>query len=213
MIRTCISVAVLAAFALALPLAERAAAQIIYDNISGSTGAVSSGSELISSVNAPIANSFSTGSNSSLLTNLGLLLLAANPSSGGSFAVKLLSDDSTNPGTPLTTITTVDDSVLTTTLSTFSYQLPTPYPLAPNTRYWIELSSASTASEWSYPATNLGIGVDNEYVYYAGTVFANSAFTPYQMTVTTAVPEPATLGLCGLGLLALIAARRARARV
>ena len=61
--------------------------------------------------------------------------------------------------------------------------------------------------------TNLGIGVANEYVHYAGTVYANSSFTPYQMTVTTAaVPEPATLSLCGLGLAALVAARRVLAR-
>ena len=44
--------------AAALQFAARASAEDIYDNISGSTGAVSGGSELISSVNAPIANSF-----------------------------------------------------------------------------------------------------------------------------------------------------------
>ena len=196
-----------------LQFAARASAEDIYDNISGSTGAVSGGSELISSVNAPIANSFSTGGSSSLLTDLGLLLLATNPASGNSFTVKLLSDASTSPGTALTTITTVNDSALTTTLATFNYQLPAPYPLAANTRYWIELTSGLTTSEWSYPVTNLGIGVANEYVYYAGTVYANSSFTPYQMTVTTAaVPEPATLSLCGLGLAALVAARRVLAR-
>ena len=59
----------------------------------------------------------------------------------------------------------------------------------------------------------MGIGVDSEYVYYAGQVFANSAFTPYQMTVTTVVPEPTTIGLCALGLLVIAAARRIRVRL
>ena len=191
----------------------RATAGVAYDNISGATGAVSGGSARIASTNAPLANSFSTGGQSTLLTDVGLLVLALNPSSGGSFSVSLLSDNSTSPGPTLTTITTVDDSALAVTLGTFSYQLPTPYPLAANTRYWIELDSPSTTSQWSFTATNVGIGVDFEYVYYAGQVFANSAFTPYQMTVTTVVPEPTTVGLCALGLLVIAAVRSVRFRL
>ena len=174
---------------------------------------MSGGSAGIATTNAPLANSFSTGGQSSLLTDVGLLVLALNPSSGGSFSVSLLSDNSTSPGVTLTAIATVDDSLLATTLGTFNYQLSTPYPLAANTRYWIELDSPSSTSEWSFTATNVGIGVDNEYVYYAGQVFANSAFTPYQMTVTTVVPEPTTIGLCALGLLVIAAARRIRVRL
>ena len=203
----------LAAATLCLLFPSRATAEVLYDNISGASGAVSGGSARIASTNAPLANSFSTGGQSTLLTDVGLLVLALNPSSGGSFSVSLLSDNSTSPGVTLTTIATVDDSLLAATLGTFDYQLPTPYPLAANTRYWIELDSPSTTSEWSFTATNVGIGVDNEYVYYAGQVFANSAFTPYQMTVTTVVPEPTTLGLCALGLLVTAAVGRVRARL
>jgi hypothetical protein len=204
---------ILAAATLCFLFAGRATAGVVYDNISGATGAVSGGSARIASTNAPLANSFSTGGQSTLLTDVGLLLLALNPSSGGSFSVSLLSDNSTSPGTTLTTIATVDDSALSATLGTFSYQLPTPYPLAANTRYWIELDGSSTTSEWSFTATNVGIGVGNEYVYYAGQVSANSVFTPYQMTVTTVVPEPTTLGLCALGLFAIAAVGRVRARL
>jgi hypothetical protein len=204
---------ILVAATLCLLFPGRATAGVVYDNISGATSAVSGGSARIASTNAPLANSFSTGGQSTLLTDVGLLLLALNPSSGGSFSVSLLSDNSTSPGTTLTTIATVDDSALSATLGTFSYQLLTPYPLAANTRYWIELDGPSTTSEWSFTATNVGIGVDNEYVYYAGQVSANSVFTPYQMTVTTVVPEPTTLGLCALGLFAIAAVGRVRARL
>ena len=202
---------ILTAATVYLCFAGHARAGVVYDNISGATGAVSGGSAGIATTNAPLANSFSTGGQSSLLTDVGLLVLALNPSSGGSFSVSLLSDNSTSPGVTLTAIATVDDSLLATTLGTFNYQLSTPYPLAANTRYWIELDSPSSTSEWSFTATNVGIGVDNEYVYYAGQVFANSAFTPYQMTVTTVVPEPTTIGLCALGLLVIAAARSVRA--
>jgi PEP-CTERM putative exosortase interaction domain len=204
---------ILAAATLCLSCPGPATAGVVYDNISGASGAVSGGSAGIATTNAPLANSFSTGGQSTLLTDVGLLLRALNPASGGSFSVSLLSDNSTSPGVTLTTIATVNDSLLAATLGTFSYQLPTPYPLAAHTRYWIELDSPSSTSEWSFTATNVGIGVDNEYVYYAGQVFANSAFTPYQMTVTTVVPEPTTIGLCALGLLVIAAARRVRARL
>jgi hypothetical protein len=203
----------LVAATLCLLFPGRATAGVDYDNISGATSAVSGGSARIASTNAPLANSFSTGGQSTLLTDVGLLLLALNPSSGGSFSVSLLSDNSTSPGTTLTTIATVDDSALSATLGTFSYQLLTPYPLAANTRYWIELDGPSATSEWSFTATNVGIGVDNEYVYYAGQVSANSVFTPYQMTVTTVVPEPTTVGLCALGLLVIAAVRSVRVRL
>lgn len=204
---------ILAAATLCLSCPGPATAGVVYDNISGASGAVSGGSARIASTNAPLANSFFTGGQSTLLTDVGLLLRALNPASGGSFSVSLLSDNSTSPGVTLTTIATVNDSLLVATLGTFNYQLSTPYPLAAHTRYWIELDSPSSTSEWSFTATNVGIGVDNEYVYYAGQVFANSAFTPYQMTLTTVVPEPTTIGLCALGWLVLAAARSVRARL
>ena len=195
-------------------LGSVADAGIIYDNISASTGATSGGSADISSAShGPLADSFSTGAGSSVLTDLKLLIAAATPTDGGSFVVLLLSDSSTSPGSVLTTLQTVSDSSLTTTLGTVAFTLSTPYLLAANTRYWIELSGSSTSGVWSFTATNVGIGVANEYNYYAGSVSANSAFTPYQMTVTTsAVPEPSGLGLCAIGIAALAIARRHRAR-
>ncbi len=195
-----------------LTLSSVADADIIYDNISPSTGATSGGSASISSSDhGPLADSFSTGAGSSMLTDLKLLVAAATPTDGDSFNVLLLSDSSTSPGSVLTTLRTVSDSSLTTTLSTVDIMLSTPYLLAANTRYWIELSSLSTSGVWSFTTTNVGIGVANEYNFYAGSVSANSAFTPYQMTVTTSavpVPEPSSLGLCAIGIAVLAIARR-----
>jgi hypothetical protein len=95
------------------------------------------------------------------------------------------------------------DSALSTTLGTF-YAPFSNVPLAANTRYWIELSTSNGSLEWSYSQVNNGIGVANEYNFYAGSVSANAAFTPYQMSVGSAVPERSSwammlLGLAGLG--------------
>jgi hypothetical protein len=99
-----------------------------------------------------------------------------------------------------------NDSSLTSTLTPFDITLATPFALAANTRYWIEISgTAASTTSWSFDQTNVGTGVAAEYNYYAGAVAANSAFTPYQMQITDSAttPEPATWSLiimAGVGL-------------
>jgi hypothetical protein len=66
------------------------------------------------------------------------------------------------------------------------------------------LSTSTGSLEWSFTGANDGIGVGNEYNFYAGSVAANQAFTPYQMSIGSAVPEPSTwalmlAGFAGLG--------------
>ena len=78
-------------------------------------------------------------------------------------------------------------------------------------RYWIELGGGSTSALWSFTETNTGIGVANEYNYYAGAVAANNSFTPYQMEVTTAaVPEPGSFALGAIAIAILAIARHSR---
>jgi hypothetical protein len=62
---------------------------------------------------------------------------------------------------------------------------------------------------------NDGIGVANEYNFYAGSVSANNSFTPYQMSIgsASAAPEPSTwalmlAGFAGLGLIGYRASRK-----
>lgn len=168
----------------------------INDVTSGGTASASTGDH------GPLGNSFSTGSSGYTLTAVDLLVLADNPADGGSFTVSLLSDNSTSPGSTIATDTLVD-SALSPTLVTVAAPFSN-VPLAANTRYWIELSTSNGSLEWSYSAQNDGIGVANEYNFYAGSVSANTAFTPYQMSIGSAVPEPSTwamllLGLAGVG--------------
>ena len=187
------------AFVLALLGSATANATYLYDNVSVASGGVASAS---TGDNGPLADSFSTRSSGYTLTAVDLLVIADNPADGGSFTVSLLSDNSTSPGSTITMDTFVD-SALSTTLGTF-YAPFSNVPLAANTRYWIELSTSNGSLEWSYSQVNNGIGVANEYNFYAGSVSANAAFTPYQMSVGSAVPERSSwammlLGLAGLG--------------
>ncbi|HEY1863019.1 MAG TPA: choice-of-anchor R domain-containing protein [Roseiarcus sp.] len=156
--------------------------------------------------NGPLGNSFSTGPGGYTLTAVDLLVLANDPGDGGSFTVSLLNDNSTQPGSTIAT-DTIADSTLSTSLSIVSAPFSS-IALAANTRYWIELSTTTGSLEWSYSAINDGIGVGNEYNFYAGSVSANNSFTPYQMSIGTAsaAPEPSTwaLMLAGFGGLGFV---------
>jgi hypothetical protein len=189
------------------PAAANAA--YLYNNINVTSGGTASAS---TSDNGPLGNSFSTGPSGFTFTAVDLLVLANSPSDGGTFTVSLLNDNSLNPGSTIAT-ETFADSAFSTSLSAFSAPFSN-ISLAADTRYWIELSTSTGSLEWAYSAINNGIGVANEYNYYAGSVSQNSAFTPYQMSIGSAVPEASTwalmlTGFAGLGLAGWRASRKA----
>ena len=215
------SVGLFLASAFVLSLGNVAKAGIIYDNLSASTGASSGGDAgIIPSSGGPLADTFSTGGGANSLSDVKLLLRAVTPADGGSFLVSLFSNNPSGPvpGSSLTTLAIVADSSLATNLGVVDFNLTTPFLLSANTRYWIELSGTTNSARWSFDSTNVGVGVANEYNYFSGSSFANSAFTPYQMQVTVtpssaAVPEPSSFVLCGIATLAgLGAAARRRKR-
>ena len=147
-------------------------------------------------------NSFSTRSSGYTLTAVDLLVIADNPADGGSFTVSLLPTNSTSPGSTITMDTFVNSALSTI----YGYLLRSllECALGGEHPFWIELSTSNGSLEWSYSQVNNGIGVANEYNFYAGSVSANAAFTPYQMSVGSAVPERSSwammlLGLAGLG--------------
>jgi hypothetical protein len=196
-----------AVLALAPFSSTTANATYLYNNIDVSSGGTADASTLD---HGPLG-SFSTGPSSYTLTAVDLLVLADNPSDGGSFTVSLLNDSSLHPGSTIAT-DTFDDSILSTSLSTISAPFSS-VALAANTRYRIELSTSTGSLEWSYTGVNNGIGVANEYNFYAGSVSANQAFTPYQMSIGSAVPEPSTwalmlAGFAGLGLVGYRSSRK-----
>lgn len=184
-----------------------APAGVLYDNL----GAVSAGADPVASF-GPLADSFSTGAQAVTVDAI-TVLIEGDPGGSGVTDFALLADNDTAPGAVIAE-TQIPDSATAATL--------TPLPgyayisLSPNTRYWIELSSADNSSvNWSYSYDTTGVGVAGEYFANTNGVFANTG-GPYQMQVSyaEAVPEPAAwslmlVGFGGLG--ALVRRRSARA--
>lgn len=187
---------------------------ILYNNL----GAASDGSDPIATNPfGPLFDSFSTGATPVNLTDV-KVLLSGSPSSA-TITVALLSDSSTSPGAVLDVIGTLSDNALSGTPTVFDFPVVPSFPLAANTRYWIELSSPDSTAEWSYSLDTSGPGVSGEFFGHQDQVFPNEE-GPYQMEVTAetaapapaAVPEPSSLALCALGGLALAGWRRWKGR-
>ncbi len=172
-----------------LSLGSALRAGVIYDNLpplstSGGTDAIY--------VDGPAYNSFSTGDTASQLLDV-KLFLSGTLGSRSSFTVSLLSDSSSTPGTPgslLTTLGTFSDSTLNFVAPSVYDISVANYDLAPDTRYWIELSGASSVAAWSYASNVTGAGIGGEYNAYSPggdlTVSPNTHDTaPYLMRVTT----------------------------
>ncbi len=122
----------------------------------------------------PLAASFSTGAATATLTDVKLAVFTSNPASGASFSVGLYSDSATSPVSLLDAIATVAENTLSSTVSVVDLTVGTPYVLAANTRYWIELAEPAGSAQWSWTADESGTGVSGESYVYSGSVLPNT---------------------------------------
>jgi len=162
-------------------------AGVIYDNLSPLSA--SGGTDAVA-YDGPLYNSFSTGESASLLDVK--LMLSATLGVQSSFTVNLLSDSSSSPGSLFMTLGTFDDSTLGATPSVYDIAF-TPFNLAANTRYWVEVSSATASPSvvaWDYASNITGRGIGGEFS--ANTPDTSPSVTPnahdtppYLMQVTT----------------------------
>jgi hypothetical protein len=182
-----------------LALVCSAHAQAIFDSLGGATVGADSVYEY-----GPLGASFTTPSTPFTLGDVDVLLGTIYYPEGAT-DVALYSDSETSPGTELAYLGTVPDVDLSYSepyLENFNFPLSTPLPLAPDTRYWIVLSTDPeaeiTVAGWAYTYNTSGLGVAGEYYYGDGGTYSNSD-GPYQMEIFGA-PEPGTAGLLILGL-------------
>jgi hypothetical protein len=177
-----------------------ASATVLYDNLS----APIDGEDSISAL-GPLADSFSTGGSVMLLTNL-RVMVSGDPASNGDIGISLLADNGTSPGASIAMLGSIAAASLGTDLL-YDFSPASPITLAPNTRYWIELTTLNASATWPFSFDVSGTGVGSEF-FSNSTGVASNFDGPYLMRVSATVPEPATVGLVGLSMLALAMLRR-----
>ncbi len=164
----------------------------------------------------PLYSSFSTVGFAGQLTRVGLILQGVNTSTG-SITVDLFEDSGSNSvGAHLANIGSIEDSSFADSELLALVVLTageTPL-LAPDTRYWLGLTGNNTSGRWSYTTDSTGAPVAGEFYVTQGstgaTVYANSGYGAYQMSLDVVAPEPSSGFLVGpaLALLALLRRRR-----
>jgi len=177
-----------------------ARADELFDNL----GNAGTSADPTGDVWGPLADSFSTGSTAFDFTSLTVIL--SGTASTGSTTAYLLSDSSDSPGVIVEEIGAISETGLSAAPNLF--MLSTSIVLAPDTTYWIELTSADNNTDWQWTLDSSGVGT-------AGQSFANFQGSgawvvfpedngPYQMAVSgTAIPEPSSLSMLLAGLLVL----------
>ena len=201
-------VAAAAALAAALLAAapQSAKAVVAYNNL----GSSQDGSDPVFGV-GPLAASFSSASGG-VLASLQLLLTNGNSSADpGSIDVRLIADNHSSPGVVLADLGSIADKNITTSPAIYALSFATPFVLAANTEYWIELvsSAAPSAVEWSWSLDQSAPGVAGQQVFGQSFGVLPNSGGAYQFAVL--VPEPGTVALFTGGLVALGLTRRSRA--
>lgn len=195
-------------FALAFGSGAKAGVITIYDNLNSTTES--------SDTLGPLFDSFSTPGSPFSLTDVMIKLYGPETPAAGTLEVALFADDSTSPGTLLTSINTLDAASVSAGDANYDFPLTSPYALATNTRYWIGINisvapAADSTIEVDYSYDTTATGVAGEYFANEGGVFSNDG-GPYQMRITgtSDVPEPSSFILSAFGVAGFGVLRRRR---
>lgn len=217
----------LALSVLAVLAAPAANATVVYDTINTpSAGGTQDGA---SDGLTYLTNSFQVAGGFNSIT-VSLLLAAATPGDGNSLSVYLVADDNSGSsgvaGLPSWSIShhligTIADSSLGTSPSVATVSAVLTSPASTNNEYWLEVVLGNSSADWYGSAPGDGVGIAGQSagwgtaqsdlgVYYPGGLA--SGISPISATgsygAEISVPEPATVGLLGVGLAYLGTLRR-----
>ena len=200
------------AIALLLGVAGEARAQVSNETES-STG--STDEQWFGSSYLAVANSFTTGSSGTTLSDVSLVIFG---SSGTGFSLALYTDAAGAPGTAVESLS----GNATPTTGTYSYT-SSGSTLAANTTYWVVAAGPSSGPDYYFNFTTTpstaetgaaGWTIGNSYSYSTSPslTWTPAGSSAIQFSVnTTAVPEPSSYAaLAGVGALMLVASRRRR---
>ncbi len=193
------------------------AVDILIDTITPATS--TNNFQVDASGDAKAAQSFQTTATSYTISEVDLSLKRA-PGGSGNFSVAIYSmDGSSNPDSRLFWVAqnASQSSLLSSTGFTtvaFTNTSGTPWTLAPSTDYYIVVQDVtSSAIYWQYWDTaSPGLTPTSYNNLYTSSAWSGADSTlPFMMIVTaTAVPEPSTWALAGIGCAGLAAASRRR---
>lgn len=174
-----------------------------------STADAIAGYDSITAPSGPLAFSFTTTGDTSRLTDVKINLHGTGAGTG-SITVELYSNNPSvppQPGSVLATIGTASDSSITSASTLYDFPLSTPYPLAPNTRYWIYVSTSNSSvlgMNWS--GAWAGTGVAGEYYLFDGAIDSNGPGGPFiGYVAATAVAAASAPAMTPLALLLTLA--------
>lgn len=164
-----------------------------------------------------VASSFATTATAD--TVLSVTLLMDRYSSDGVAELDIYTDSSDAPGTLVAALT--PPGSYSSALEETTFTAPGGgLPLAPSTTYWVVLKALNGDFDWAWTESSQGSGPGFQHTwsstYDSGATWLTFHEEPMLMKVTAAgiqaVPEPSTLALGGVGLLAglTVAGRRRR---
>ncbi len=160
-----------------------------------------------------ITASFGTDASRFALSSMTLLMSGAP---GSSVTLDLYSDNLSQPGQPLFTLT--ESSALTQVLSAVHFSGAN-FVLGPNSTYWAVLQATTGSAEWAYTDSNTGTGIRFQHTWGASSNAGADwlVFDSYPMLlgvsavpVSAVSPEPSAVILVLGGLALLLAVRLKR---
>jgi hypothetical protein len=174
--------------------------------LSNNLNQVTDFTEIVSGPNW-ITAGFGTGNSNSTLTDAVLLL--QSDSGSGDLSLELFSDQNGQPSAPLGRL--ISPTSFSPALSQITFG-GAGLSLEANTTYWLVAQALTGQFEWAFTDSNGGSGIGFQHLWgsseNSGADWFTSDLEPMQMRVdastVTSAPEPGTLALLSLALLAVL---------